>query len=221
MEAYLPDLPNNRPLVEHRLNSLRKRLLKDTELFSRCSSFMLDLLNKGYTKRVPENRYRNDSKVWYLPHHSVVYLQKPDKVRVVFDCAATYRGMSLNSRVLQCLDLTNKFVDVLTRFCKEPVALMADIETIYHQLKVSPDNVDALRFLRHPYCNSTREPEEYHMTFQLFGGVWSAICTNYGLQKTAKDNSNDFDPLEVRTLDRNFHVDDCLKLVETQETAMF
>lgn len=138
MEARLPDLPNNRPLAEHRLKLLRKKLLKDTELFSRCSSFMLDLLNKGYTKKVPENRYlryRNDSKVWYLPHHSVVYPQKPDKVRVVFDCAATYRGMSLNGRVLQCLHLTNKLVDVLMRFCKEPVALMADIETMYHQLR--------------------------------------------------------------------------------------
>lgn len=97
---------------------------------------------------------------------------------------------------------------------------MADIETMYHQLKVSPDNVDALRFLQHPYCDSTREPEEYHMTVQLFGGLWSAICANYGLQKTAKDNSNDFDPLVVRTVERNFYVDDCLKLVETQETAI-
>lgn len=58
------------------------------------------------------------------------------------------------------------------------------------------------------------------MTVQLFEGVCSAICTNYGLQKSAKDNSNDFDPLVVRTVDRNFYVDDCLKLVETQETAI-
>ena len=125
MEAHLPDLPNNRPLAEHRLKLLRKRLLKDTDLVSRFSSFMLDLLNKGYTKRVPENRYlryRSDSKVWYLPHHSVVYPQKPNKVRVVFDCAATYCGMSLNGRGLQCLDVTNKLVDacldeILQRAC--------------------------------------------------------------------------------------------------------
>ena len=93
--------------------------------YDRFSSFMLDLLNKGYTKRVPENRclrYRSDSKVWYLLHHSVVYPQKPDKVRVVFDCAATCCGMSLNGRVLQCLDVTNKLVDacldeILQRAC--------------------------------------------------------------------------------------------------------
>lgn len=42
-----PDLPNNRPLVEHRLKLLRKRFLKDPELFSRYSAFMTDFLDKG------------------------------------------------------------------------------------------------------------------------------------------------------------------------------
>ena len=61
---------------------------------------MTDLLDKGYAKKVPGNlRDRDDGKVWYLPHHSVVHPQKPDKVRVVFDCATSYCGMSLNAQV--------------------------------------------------------------------------------------------------------------------------
>ena len=94
-KCHPPDLPNNKPLAEHRLNLLRKKLLKDPELYSRYSAFMTDLLDNGYAKKVLENlRDRNNGKVWYLPHHSVVHLQKPDKVRVAFDCAATYRGAS-------------------------------------------------------------------------------------------------------------------------------
>ena len=147
-KCHPPDLPNNKPLAEHRLNLLRKKLLKDPELYSRYSAFMTELLGKGYAKKVLENlRDRNDGKVWYLPHHSVVHPQKPDKVRVVFDCAATYRGTSLNAQVLQGPDLTNKVVGVLLKFREEPVALMADVEAMYHQLKVHPDDVDALRFL--------------------------------------------------------------------------
>ena len=93
-----PDLPNNKPLVEHRLNLLRKKLVKDPELYSRYSAFMTDLFDKGYAKKVAENlRDRNHGKVWYLPHHSLVHPQKPDKVRVVFDCAAVYRGTSSNA----------------------------------------------------------------------------------------------------------------------------
>ena len=74
----------------------------------------------------------------------MVHPQKPDKVRVVFDCAATYRRKSFkNAPVLQGPDPTNKVVDVLLRFREKPVALMADIEAMYHQLKVHPDDVDS------------------------------------------------------------------------------
>ena len=216
-----PDLPNNKPLAEHRLNLLRKKLLKDPELYSRYSAFMTDLLEKGYAKKVPENlRDRNDGKVWCLPHHSVVHPQKPDKVRVVFDCAATYRGTSLNAQVSQGPDLTNKVVGVLLRFREEPVALMADVEAMYHQLKVHPDDVDALRFLWYPDCDLTREPEEYHMAVHLFGGVWSASCANYGLQRTAKDNSDDFDREVTRSVEKSFYVDDYLKSVESEEKVI-
>ena len=216
-----PDLPNNKPLAEHRLNLLRKKLLKDPELYSRYSAFMTDLFDKGYAKKVTENlRDRNHGKIWYLPHHSVVHPQKPDKVRVVFDCAAVYRGTSLNAQVLQGPDLTNKVVGVLLRFRKEPVALMADVEAMYHQLKVHPDDVDALHFLWYPDCDLTREPEEYHMAVHLFGGVWSASCANYGLQRTAKDNSDDFDPEVARSVEKNFYVDDYLKSVESHEKAI-
>ena len=90
----------------------------------------------------------------------------------------------MNRQVLQGPDLTNKVVGVRLRF--QPVALMADVEPMYHQLKVHPGDVDALRFLWYPDCDLTREPEEYHMAVHLFGGVWSASCANYGLQRTAK-----------------------------------
>ena len=125
----------------------------------------------------------------------------------------------LNSQVMQGLDLTNKLVGVLMRFREEPIALIADVEAMYHQIKVQPDDVDALRSLWYPDCDLSKEPEEYCMTFYLFGGVWSASCANFALQKMVRDNNDDFDPLAVSTIARNFYVDDCLKSVETQETA--
>ena len=50
---------------------------------------------------------------------------------------------------------------MLLRFRERPVALMADVGAMYHQLKVHPDDVDALRFLWYPDFDLTREPEEY------------------------------------------------------------
>jgi len=111
-------------------------------------------------------------------------------------------------------------VGVLLRFREDPFALMADVEAMYHQLKVHPDDVDALRFLWYPDCDLTREPEEYHMVAHLFGGVWSASCANYGLQRTARDNSDAFDPEVAKSVEKNFYVDDYLKSVETPEKAI-
>ena len=119
---------------------------------------------------VPQDEVgRQDGKVWYLPHHPVVNPNK-EKPRIVFDCAAQHRGVSLNSRVLQGPDLTNKLVGVLTRFRLHQVALMADVEAMFHQVRVKPDDQDALRFLWWPRGNTNEPPRAYRMTVHLFGG---------------------------------------------------
>ena len=58
------------------------------------------------------------------------------------------------------------------------------------------------------------------MAVHLFGGVWSASCANYGLQRTAEDNSDDFDPKVAKSVEKNFYVDDYLKSVESNEKAI-
>ena len=124
----------------------------------------------------------------------------------------------MNTQVLQGPDITNKVVGVRLRF--QPVALMPDVEPMYHQLKVHPGDVDGLRFLWYPDSDLTREPEEYHMAVHLFGGVRSASCANYGLQRTSRDNSVNFDPEVARSVEKNFYVDENLKSVESQEKAI-
>ena len=52
-----------------------------------------EMLAKGYAEPVPESELcLQDGSVWFLPHHAVVNEAKPDKVRVVFDCAAQQSG---------------------------------------------------------------------------------------------------------------------------------
>ncbi|XP_076047302.1 uncharacterized protein LOC143028823 [Oratosquilla oratoria] len=92
---------------------------------------------KGYAEYVPEvDLKRDDGKVWYLPHHAVTSETKPGKVRVVFDCAAQKNGVSLNSQCLQGPDLNNKLIHVLLRFRQYHYAITADIEAMYHQVKI-------------------------------------------------------------------------------------
>ena len=216
-----PQLPNNRPLAEHRLKLLRRRLLKNPDLQSKYSSFMDDLLRNGHARRVSKDRLEHPvGAVWYLPHHPVVNSNKPDKVRVVFDCAAQYNGKSLNSEILQGPDLTNNLVGVLTRFRKEPVALMADVENMFHQVQVNPKDCDAFRFRWWPGNDLDSKPAEYQMLVHLFGASSSPSCSNFALRRTADDNRAEFSQEAVDNINRNFYVDDCLKSVRSAPEAI-
>ncbi len=52
----------------------------------------------------------------------------------MFDCVAEYGGTLLNKELLQGPDLKNSLVGVLTHFHDGPIAMMADIEAMFHQV---------------------------------------------------------------------------------------
>ncbi|XP_022797621.1 uncharacterized protein LOC111335892 [Stylophora pistillata] len=206
-----PYLENNKIVTEHRLRSLKKRLLLNPDLLVKYKECIEDLLKKGYAISTPATP--TSRKTWYLPHHGVVHPAKPGKVRMVFDCSAKYWGRSLNDQLLQGPDLTNTLVGVLTRFRQEPIAIMSDNEAMFHLVRVRPDDSEALRFLWWPHGDLTLQPQEYKMKVHLFGGVSSPSCANFAPQKTADDIQKEFSPETIDTVKRNFYVDDCLKPV--------
>ena len=146
--------------------------------------------------------------------------KKPEKVRIVFDCAATYCGKSLNDNVLQGPDFTNSLVGVLLRFRQESVALMADVESMFHQVRVHLRDGDALRFLWFPHGDLSKDPEEYQMLVHLFGGIWSPCCASYALRKTAVNNADRYGLEVTETVRRNFYVDDLLKSMKYAQSAI-
>ena len=213
-------LPDNRQMAERRLSSLKRKLIKNHDLYQKYMDGMNDLLEKGYAVPVAkEEVYKNDGKIWYLPHHPVINPNK-EKIRIVFDCAAEYNGISLNSRVRQGPDLTNKLVGVLTRFRLHPVAIMADIQAMFYQVRVTLEDQDVLRFLWWPEGNLDKQPVSYRMTVHLFGGTWSPSCCAYALRRTAEDNGGLYSPAAVETITQNFYVDDCLKSMPTVSEAI-
>ena len=192
-------------MAERRLEYLRRRLTKKKNLHSNYAAFIDDLQTKGYSRTVPkELLHQNKGKVWYLPHHNIVNPRKPEKTRVVFDCAAKFQGKSLNEHVLQGLDLTNSIVGVLSRFRQDIVAITADIEAMFYQVRVDEKDLSALRFLWFANGDLTQEPEERQMMVHLFGGTWSPSCATFALQKTAEDNKAQFKGSIISTVMKNF-----------------
>ena len=114
-------MPDNYGMVEERTLNLLKRFKRDEDYAMEYKKFM-EVLKKGYAEKVPlEQLKRKDGQVWYIPHHRVYHRQK-GKLRVVFDCGASYKGTSLNKELLQGPDLANT-LEFCSGFAKSQLLL--------------------------------------------------------------------------------------------------
>ncbi|KAL7880992.1 hypothetical protein SRHO_G00032460 [Serrasalmus rhombeus] len=213
-------MPNNRQVAEQRLQSLKRKMKRDEQYKQEYIAFLNDIFENNYAEEIPqENLAQPPGRVWYLPHHGV-YHPKKKKLRVVFDCAASFHGVSLNTVLLQGPDLTNSLIGVILRFRKEPIGIMADVKSMFHQVRVSKSDVNYLRFLWWPQGDTSRTPREHRMLVHIFGAVSSPNVASFALQKTAADNEISFPPQVAETVRHNFYVDDCAKSVTKESDAI-
>ena len=163
-----PAFLSNKTMALHRLKQVKYRLRKDTKYRKDYSTFMSNANQAGYTKRAtPFELERKDGMAWCIPHHGVNHSKKPDKIQIVFDCSAEFKGESLNDHLLQGPDLTNTSIGVLSRFCQEPVAFMCDDEQTFHQFKVNEEHHDCPRALWWENADYERNPKEYLRDLQV------------------------------------------------------
>ncbi|KAL7883475.1 hypothetical protein SRHO_G00011330 [Serrasalmus rhombeus] len=215
-----PKVPNNRCMAEQGAASLLRKLKRNQEFLEDYKGFMKNMIKNGYAVAVPQERLkRDDGRVWYIPHHGVYHPRKK-KIRVVFDCASSFQGVSLNGELLQGPDLTNTLIGALMTFLEEPVAIVADIESMFYQVKVPEGDTDLLRFLWWPDGNLNAHLEEFRMTVHIFGATSSPSCASYALRRTAEDRRSIAAPEAVETVLHNIYVDDCLKSVCSEEQAI-
>ena len=210
-------MPNNRPQAEQRALWLKRK--RNMDLHNDYKGFLADIIDKGNARMVPVDLQKSSDVKWHIPHHGVCHPHKPGKIRVVLDCSAKYRGRSLNDLLLKGPDLTNTLFGVLKRFRQEKMALMADIEAMFNQVRVADVDCTFLRFLWWPDGDLESKLEEYQMVVHLFGAASSPACSNFALQRTAEDNSEHFPEAVVNIANKSFYVDDCLKSLPSVEEA--
>ena len=85
-----PQLPNNREMAVKRLLSMKRKFIADPNLHQKYSQKMDDYIKNGYAIAVSDNA---PSGANYIPHHCT---SVTTKFRVMFDCSAKFRGLSLN-----------------------------------------------------------------------------------------------------------------------------
>lgn len=169
-----PKLPDNRQLALVRLNHLKRKLLKDQRYKEHYVKFIEGVIESGEAEEVKDGGCEGNK--WYVPHHSVYHPKKLDKLRIVFDCSARYDGISLNDYLLQGPDLMNNLIGILLRFRQHSVALICDVEKMFHQFHVCKADRVFLRFLWWRNGDLNEQPQEYRMKVHLFGASSSPGC---------------------------------------------
>ena len=162
-----------------RLKSTFRTLEKKPTMKVQYFDFMQKMFDLGHAEVVPTENLMADEPCWYLPHFGIYHPKKTDKIRVVFDSAAECNRISLNKLLLPGPDLTNSLLGVLLRFRQDPVAIVADIEQIFHSFKVKKEHRDFLRFLWYKDNDPTAKIIEYRMKVHIFGNTSSPAVANH------------------------------------------
>ena len=215
MKCQPPQL-NTKSHAMHRLNLLQKKFRKNTQYKEQYYEFMHDIIAKGEAVKVPPEEL-DQPITWYLPHFGVVHPKKPSKLRVVFDASAQVQGTCLNDYLLQGPDHVNNLAGILMRFRKERVAIMADIQKMFHQFRVQNKHQDYLRFL---WYDEQGNVTTYRMCVHLFGAKSSPACATFGLRYLAEDVLATSGKQTVHDFIKyDFYVDDGLTSVSSIDEA--
>ena len=179
------EMPESLAMAHKRLVGVKKRLERNPDLKEKYCQQMGIVLSNNYAELVPEDEIDSSKRVWYIPHHPILNPRKPEKVRVVYDCAASSHLVALNDKLMTEPDLVNKLFKVLLQFRKEKIAIVSDTEAMFYQVLVTPDDRDALRFLWWPDGNLKEDPMPHRMKVHVFGAKSSPTCASFALRQTA------------------------------------
>ncbi|XP_074649826.1 uncharacterized protein LOC141904997 [Tubulanus polymorphus] len=217
-------LKSNRLWAEKRLPGTENKLKKNPQLQELYIEQIQDLKTRGHAVKVDEKLEPSDRTVWYLPHHAIVRLDKTTtKLRVVMDGSAVGpEGVSLNDTLLPGPKLQVDICGVLLRFRCHPIALVADIEKMFRQIKIKEEDQDSQRFLWRD-METGREPDVYKLTTVVFGLTPSPFSSIMTIRKHAESMKSEY-PVACEEILSNTFVDDVLSgedsVAETAQLAV-
>ena len=198
---------------------LELRLEKKPELKKLYQDSIKVDVEKGFVRILKQEELEATKleRQWYVPHHPVENPNKSGKVRRVCNAGSKFRGISLNDNLLTGPDLLQNLIGISFRFREQKVAITADIEAMFLQVEVPPEDCKVLGLL---WRDNPNEPVKvYEYGRHIFGAKSSPTCANYALQQVARDNAQE-SPQITKLIMRNFYMDDFVKSVPSAEQAI-
>ena len=97
--------------------------------------------------------------------------------------------------------------------------MVGDIEQMFHQVLVDPEDRRYLRFLWWPEGDLTKESRVYQMSVHVFGAASSPSCAQFSLLQSAEEQKDNFNEKARLLTKRNFYKNDCLFAAPTIDEA--
>ena len=208
------ELGASRPGAARMLETLQRKFRKDPAFYRLYSDFITEYESLGHMKEVKSS----SGCAFFLPHHGVLRESSTTtKLRVVFNGShKTSSGTSLNDNLLPGPKLQQDLVDVLLRWRLPTFVFCSDIEKMYRQIAVHPDDRKYQCILwQKDFCAPVS-------TYQLTTVTYGLSCAPYlairVLHQLAHDEGEKF-PLAAKVTKFNMYVDDVLAGADSVEEA--
>lgn len=213
------NFPDSKPMARRRLECLERKMRSDIDLGDNLRQQIQDYVKKGYARKLSaEEEAQKRQNKWYLPIFAVRNHNKPEKVRMVWDAAATVNGVSLNSALLKGPDQLTFLPHILFGLRQHAIAICGDIKEMFHQVRIRTADQHFQRFLWRTDKDQL-EPDTYVMEVMTFGATCSPSSAQFVKNSNAMRFQQQF-PRAVESIVQHHYVDDLLDSVETVDEAV-
>ncbi|UYV63695.1 hypothetical protein LAZ67_2005337 [Cordylochernes scorpioides] len=206
-------LGQSKSIAIRRFLNLEKGLEQTESIYVQYKQFMNEYIRLGHMKA--SCSLQTEPK-YYIPHHCILKAQ-PTKLRVVFDASTkTTTQISLNDLLHVGPKLQNNIFSILLKFRTNSVALVADIEKMYRQTRLHPDDIKYQTILWRD-CKDL-ELQEYNLLTVTYG----LACAPYLAIRTLHQIAHEVqvsNPRVSKIIREDFYVDDLLTGCPTVEDA--
>lgn len=203
-------LGNSYHTALNRFLSQERRFTRNESLKQPYTDFMTQYEQLGHmTRHEPPVKDTVMPVAYFLPHHLILKMHSVTTAhRVVFDGSArTTSGYSLNDILKVGPTIQNDLFNILIRFRKHPIILIADIAKMYRQINVDPSqrNLQCILWRKHP-----SEPiTQYVLNTLTYGTAPASYLATRCLKQISLDVQNSY-PAESETILNDFYIDDLL-----------
>lgn len=123
------------------------------------------LVDQGFVVKIPPEEVNHGRPEWYMPLQAVFTPDKSTKVRLVFDSSSKgHDGPSLNDYQEKGPNYINSLANVLAAWRWDAVAYAGDVQKMFNQVVVHPDDQIYHRFL---WRKNKNEPPTVYQWLRL------------------------------------------------------